>query len=104
MLCGFCSDFIRLQGQRYGPGPTRQGNDSTRTDTTRRGKGGQRCGLTEIEAADLPTAVTSFISSTYTGASIEPAGKTDQNQVIVQIKKADGTQAASFWGGWHFCE
>jgi hypothetical protein len=71
----------------------RQGNDSTGTDTTRRGKGGNRCGLTEVEVTDLPAAVTDYIASNYAGTTVERAGKTDQNQFIVHIKKADGTHA-----------
>lgn len=75
-------------------GSSRQANDSTGADTTRRSKGGQRCGLTEAAAADLPAAATAYIAATYAGATVERVGKTDENEFIVHIRKADGTHAA----------
>lgn len=47
--------------------------------------------LTEIAAADLPAAITSYISSNYAGAEIQFAGKDSAGQIVVGLKLADGT-------------
>ncbi len=69
-------------------------HDSTGTDTTRHGRGGHRCGLTEVAVADLPAAVTAYLTATYAGATVERAGQTEASELIVHITKADGTPAA----------
>ncbi|HEV7348056.1 hypothetical protein [Telluribacter sp.] len=47
--------------------------------------------LTEVATADLPAAVTAYISSTYAGATILFAGKDAEGKLVVAVKKADGT-------------
>jgi hypothetical protein len=79
-------------------GNARQAHDSTGTDSTHHGRGGQRCGLTEVAAADLPAAATQYIAATYAGATVQRAGQTAENQFIVHIHKADGTHVALLFG------
>lgn len=55
--------------------------------------GGRRCNLTEIEVSTLSATITSYISTTYKGATIERAGTTNQGETMVHIKKPDGTSA-----------
>lgn len=47
--------------------------------------------LTEIEEADLPAAVSSYITTNYAGAEIQFAGKDATGQIVVGLKLADGT-------------
>ncbi len=42
-------------------------------------------------------AATDYIAATYAGATVERAGKAEENQFIVHIRKADGTHAALFF-------
>jgi hypothetical protein len=66
-------------------------NDSTTTSTRCVGK---RSHLTEVEVSALPTAVTSYITTTYAGATIERAGQTSEGGFVVQIAQTDGTKLA----------
>jgi hypothetical protein len=65
------------------------GNDSTTTDGKHKhGK----CNMTEVSEADLPAAITSYISTTYVGSSIKRAGtNTETGEYGVLVLKADGT-------------
>jgi len=47
--------------------------------------------LTEIKAADLPAAITSYITANYAGAEIQFAGKDTAGQIVVGLKLSDGT-------------
>ena len=47
--------------------------------------------LTEIASADLPAAVSSYISANYAGAEVQFAGKDASGQIVVGLKLADGT-------------
>jgi hypothetical protein len=47
--------------------------------------------LTELATADLPAAVTSYISANYAGAELKFAGKDQAGNVVVGLKLADGT-------------
>src|SRR5690242_8069690 len=67
--------------------------DSTTTSSST-SSSNKKCKLTEIDVSTLSTTITAYISTNYEGATIERAGKTDKSQVIVQIKKTDGTFAA----------
>lgn len=60
---------------------------STDTVTKQKCKGK----LTEVAAADLPAAVTSYITANYAGAEVEFAGKDAAGQIVVGLKLADGT-------------
>lgn len=47
--------------------------------------------LTDIAAADLPAAITSYITKNYAGAEVQFAGKDSTGQIVVGLKLADGT-------------
>ncbi len=47
--------------------------------------------LTKIDVAQLPSTVTSYVSSNYTGATIEKAATNGEGNYFVVVKKADGT-------------
>lgn len=47
--------------------------------------------LTEIAAADLPAAITTYISANYAGSEVQFAGKDASGQIVVGLKLADGT-------------
>jgi hypothetical protein len=47
--------------------------------------------LTEIAAADLSTAISAYINSTYAGATVKFAAKDAEGKVIVAIVLTDGT-------------
>lgn len=47
--------------------------------------------LTEIASANLPAAVSTYISANYAGAEIQFAGKDTSGQIVVGLKLADGT-------------
>jgi len=63
------------------------GNDSTATGT----RNGRSCNLTEVAVADLPAAITSYITTNYAGATVERAGTTDNGNYILHVTIADGT-------------
>ncbi len=46
--------------------------------------------VTEVAAADLPAAITSYITTNYAGSSIKRAGKLPDGQYIVNVKPASG--------------
>jgi hypothetical protein len=47
--------------------------------------------LTEIAAANLPAAVSTYISANYAGSEVQFAGKDSTGQIVVGLKLADGT-------------
>ena len=47
---------------------------------------------TEVAVADLPAAITSYISATYAGSSVEKAMKSEDGKFGVLVKKADETK------------
>ncbi|KAA6439976.1 hypothetical protein FEM33_09750 [Dyadobacter flavalbus] len=47
--------------------------------------------LTEVATADLPAAVTSYITATYAGSEIKYAAKDQSGKIIVALTLADGT-------------
>lgn len=47
--------------------------------------------LTEITAAELPAAVTGYITTNYAGAEIQFAGKDAAGLIVVGLKLTDGT-------------
>ncbi len=47
---------------------------------------------TEIAVADLPAALTSYIETNYSGATIEKAVKSEEGKYGVLITKSDGTR------------
>ena len=53
----------------------------------------QKCkgNLTVIAAADLPAAVSTYISANYAGSEVQFAGKDASGQIVVGLKLADGT-------------
>nr|WP_293836522.1 PepSY-like domain-containing protein [uncultured Arsenicibacter sp.] len=46
--------------------------------------------VTEVAAADLPAAITSYITTNYAGSTIKRAGKLSDGQYIVSVKPASG--------------
>ncbi|OIN56408.1 PepSY-like domain-containing protein [Arsenicibacter rosenii] len=46
--------------------------------------------LTEVAAADLPAAITTYITTNYAGATVKKAGKLSDGQYVVSIKPASG--------------
>ncbi|TDB61359.1 hypothetical protein [Arundinibacter roseus] len=58
--------------------------DST-TKSTCKGK------LTELAAADIPAAITTYITTTYAGATVKFAGTDAAGNVVVGLTLADGT-------------
>ncbi len=60
---------------------------STDTATVKKCKGK----LTEVVTADLSANITSYISTTYAGSSVEYAAKDAEGKVVVAIVLADGT-------------
>jgi hypothetical protein len=47
--------------------------------------------LSQVPLADLPAAVTSYLSTNYTGATVLFAGKDAEGKLVVAVQKADGT-------------
>lgn len=47
--------------------------------------------LTEIKAADLPAAVTSYINTNFAGSEIKFAGKSENGMIVVGLELADDT-------------
>lgn len=70
-------------------------DDSTGTDTDRRNgwRGGKKCNITEVEVADLPATITSYITANYTGVTVNRAGTLENGNFVVKITKADATHA-----------
>lgn len=54
-------------------------------------KGGKKCNITAVAVADLPAAVTGYVSTNYAGSTIEHAGKLENGTMILKVKKADAT-------------
>ncbi len=70
--------------------------DSTAPDSSNFGRGhhqggGKNCQVDEVEATELPSTITSYVSENYAGATIERAGKANNGSYIVHLKKSDGT-------------
>jgi hypothetical protein len=62
-------------------------HDSTGTKT------GGKHNVTAIDVATLPAAITSYITTTYAGATINAAGTLTDGSYVVHITKADATVA-----------
>lgn len=54
--------------------------------------------LTPILAADLPAAITKYISTNYAGAEVRFAGKDAAGQIVVGLKLADATHKGLLFG------
>ena len=65
--------------------------DGSGTATSTTTSGSNRCSFSQVAVTDLPTAIASYITANYAGATIVRAGKRDASGYMVQIKKADGT-------------
>ncbi|MDP5120714.1 MAG: PepSY-like domain-containing protein [Spirosomaceae bacterium] len=70
-------------------------DDSTGTTTNRNHgwRGGKKCNVTEVEVADLPAAITDYITANYAGATANRAGTLENGNYVVKITKADATHA-----------
>lgn len=70
-------------------------DDSTGTTTDRRNgwRGGKKCNITEVEVADLPATITSYITANYADATVDRAGTLENGNFVVKITKADATHA-----------
>lgn len=56
-------------------------------------RGGKKCDITEVDAADLPVVIITYIASNYTDAAVDRAGTLENGNYVVKITKADGTHA-----------
>lgn len=70
-------------------------DDSTATNSDHRKgwRGGKKCNVTEVDVADLPTAITAYIAANYTDATVNRAGTLENGNYVVKITKADATHA-----------
>jgi hypothetical protein len=54
--------------------------------------------LTPVLTADLPAAITTYISTNYAGAEVRFAGKDAAGQIVVGLKLADATHKGLLFG------
>ncbi|MFB0908963.1 MAG: hypothetical protein ACI9V1_001939 [Spirosomataceae bacterium] len=70
-------------------------NDSTNTNSDHKKgwRGGKKCNVTEVAIADLPAAITSYITANYADATVDRAGTLENGNYVVKITKTDATHA-----------
>ncbi len=69
-------------------------DDSTGTTNRNHGwRGGKKCNVTELDVANLPAAISSYITSNYAGSTSNRAGTLENGNYVVKITKADATHA-----------
>ncbi|GEO03387.1 hypothetical protein AAE02nite_10510 [Adhaeribacter aerolatus] len=68
---------------------TADDGSGTTTSTPTKTKNG--CNLNQVAVTDLPSAVTTYITTNYANATIERAAKIEAGGYLVHLKKADGT-------------
>lgn len=64
---------------------------ATTADSTGKTHTGKKCSITEVEVASLPAAITSYVSTTYAGSTINKAGTTASGNYAVHVILADAT-------------